>query len=252
MIDLSTAKSLGFKTGIDPFSVIREYVQIAFLNEIYAQPKIGKTVFKGGTALRLMFASNRFSEDLDFTTDLSKKDLDGILADVIGELEKEIPNLEIRDLDTIAGISKKISIKIADVSQPLTIKLDFSLREEVFLTKQGVIKTALPVSSSVLIDYLDPVEVLAEKYRAIMTRIKGRDLYDVWYLLNKGIKFDQKLIQKKLDFYKSKIDWAKFTERIEGWDEKELDQDLRKFLPEKDRQVIGKLKELVLEEIKML
>lgn len=249
MIDLTTAHQLGNSMGIDSFSVVREFVQITFLNEFYAIPSSGKTIFKGGTALRLLFGSNRFSEDLDFTTDLEKKDLDEITSRTVGGMRKKVPNIAIRDLETIAGVSKKLVVQTEMIAQPLTIKLDFSQRERVFFVKQGVIKTSLPVSSTVLISFMDPTEILAEKVRAIMTREKGRDIYDMWYLLSKGVKFDSKLIQKKLMYYNEKYDRNKLIKKITAWNSREMDQDIRKFLPQKDRVVINKLKELLLEAV---
>ena len=48
-------------------NVIREYVQHLFLSHLYALPQSDHLAFKGGTALRLLYGSPRFSEDLDFT-----------------------------------------------------------------------------------------------------------------------------------------------------------------------------------------
>ena len=41
-------------------------------------------------------------------------------------------------------------------------------------------------------------ELLAEKVRAVMTRDKPRDVYDVWLLLRNGVKLDKGLVEKKL------------------------------------------------------
>ena len=40
-------------------------------------------------------------------------------------------------------------------------------------------------------------ELLAEKTAAALTRGKGRDLYDVWFLLSAGITLDRKLLARK-------------------------------------------------------
>ena len=252
MISPLDAKKIGDKIGIDAFTIVREFVQIVFLNELYSIKEAKKTIFKGGTAIKLMFGSNRFSEDLDFTTDLDKNQIGTLVSKAVRQMQKQIPNLTTQDLKTIAGISKKIKVQTEITKQPLTIKIDFSQREKVDLVKQGVVKTLLPVSSTVLVAYMDPSEVLAEKVRAIISRTKGRDIYDMWYLLNKRITVDKKLISKKLAYYGERYDKNKLVQKIKNWNSRELDQDVRKFLPRKDRVVLDKLKDLLLAEMVQL
>lgn len=252
MIDIVLAKKLANEAGIDTFTVVREFIQILYLNEFYTLPNIGKTIFKGGTAIRLMLGSNRFSEDLDFNTDLNENALNTLTNKALTEIKKQIPNVYIKDLKTIAGVSKKIYIQTDLAKQPLSIKLDFSQREDSISTKQGIIDTKLPISSTILIIYLDPAEILAEKYRALMKRSKGRDLYDIWYLLHKGVMADPKVIQRKLDYYNEKFDLRGLVEKVRNWDDRALDQDVRKFLPRKDRDVLGKIKELLVEKLNLL
>lgn len=249
MINTLIAKKLAIESGIDTLTVIREYVQIVYLNELYSLPGLGKTIFKGGTALRLMLGSNRFSEDLDFNSNLDKAALNGITNKALSGLRKQIPNAYMKDLETLTGMSKKIYIQTDLSKQPLSIKLDFSLREDSVLVKQGVIDTNLPISASTLISYLDPTEILAEKYRAIMKRTKGRDIYDTWYLLRKSMNADPKVIQRKFDYYKEIFDMKILIKRVKDWDDKELDQDIRKFLPQKDRDVLKRIKELLVEKL---
>ncbi len=249
MINALLAKNLANEAGIDAFTVVREFIQVVYLNELYAPPSLGKTVFKGGTALRLMLGSNRFSEDLDFNTSLTKDELTVVTNKALTELKKQVPAANMKDLKTLAGVSKKIYVQTELADQPLSIKLDFSQREESLATKQGVIDTKLPIASTILITYLDPAEILAEKFRALMTRTKGRDVYDAWYLLHRGIAADPVLIQKKLDFYQEKFDLEGLIEKVKNWDDRALDQDVRKFLPSKDRDVLSKLKELLLEKL---
>ena len=48
-------------------NVVREYCQHLFLSFLYQNSGSEKLLFKGGTALRIILKSPRFSEDLDFT-----------------------------------------------------------------------------------------------------------------------------------------------------------------------------------------
>ena len=58
-------------------------------------------------------------------------------------------------------------------------------------------------------------EILAEKIRAVMTRNKARDLYDVFRLIEKGIEIDEKLIKKKMDYYDIQFTKEKLSEGID-------------------------------------
>jgi predicted nucleotidyltransferase component of viral defense system len=55
-----------------------------------------------------------------------------------------------------------------------------------------------PESPVVNVLGLNKVEVLAEKIRALSSRTKGRDLYDVWFLLKNGVTPDRELFARKM------------------------------------------------------
>ena len=68
MISKKQIEDLANNNQIDSFTILREYLQILFLSYLYREKQADKIYFKGGTALRLLFGSPRFSEDLDFST----------------------------------------------------------------------------------------------------------------------------------------------------------------------------------------
>ena len=47
-------------------SILKEYLQYKILNSIFNSEHANKLAFLGGTALRIVYGSTRFSEDLDF------------------------------------------------------------------------------------------------------------------------------------------------------------------------------------------
>ena len=84
-------------------------------------------------------------------------------------------------------------------------------------------------------------EVLAEKLRALSSRTKGRDLYDVWFLLKAGVRIDKKLFKQKMAVIEkkplieisiSKIDWAHELEILldKPPDFKLVKEEVKKFL----------------------
>src|SRR5208283_968918 len=73
-------------------------------------------------------------------------------------------------------------------------------------------------------------EVGAEKVRAIMTRQKARDIYDLYYLVhNKKIKFNNELVNEKLKYYKTAFSGPKFLDEI-GKREKDYTKELKSII----------------------
>jgi predicted nucleotidyltransferase component of viral defense system len=57
-------------------------------------------------------------------------------------------------------------------------------------------------------------EILAEKVRAVLTRNRARDVYDLWFLHKKGTRFELNLVNDKLKYYKKVFEKDVFMERI--------------------------------------
>ncbi len=66
------AKQRGMPSG-KMRGVLREYLQVLILKELYKLPDGKKLYFTGGTYLRLVHQTKRFSEDLDFNAGEMKK-----------------------------------------------------------------------------------------------------------------------------------------------------------------------------------
>lgn len=249
MIDSSSLTDLAKSAGIDRYTILREYLQLLFLDELYQSKTAAKIIFKGGAALKMLFGSPRFSEDLDFNTGLSRSKIDVLINKTVANINNEAPDITVKDIKSVAGISKKLFFPTEIAPMPLTIKLDFSQREPALTSYKNTLNTNLPVFPKSLIWSLTPEEILAEKIRAILTRNKGRDIFDLWFLLKRGVKFDEKLILSKFRIYKEKFNRGALTEKIKKFDQKQLDQDVKKFLPLKNRQIVPHLKKLILVEL---
>lgn len=250
MISAANIIKISRDSGIDPFTILREYVQISFLDKLFGFSNAKKIVFKGGTAIRFFLNSPRFSEDLDFTTSLNDKGISEITSKTTSLIKKSVGEIGIKDIKSIAGITKKLYFQSELSKQPLTVKLDFSKRDDTLKTKVGIIKTNLPIITTTPIIFMDPEEILAEKTRAILTRKKGRDLYDIWFLIHQGYKPNPKFMEQKLSLYKERYQPNKILTVIKNWDNKTLFDDINKFLSIKDRQIIPHLKQLTYEEFR--
>jgi len=251
MIDLKTVSQLSKKLQIDKYTIYREYIQIAFLNLFYQQ-KHKNIFFKGGTALRLMHNSKRFSEDLDFNiTPKNQSKIKNILSQTINKLKLQIPNIKLKPLKSITGISYKIYVDINIANQPLTIKLDFSSRDKTKNWIQKPIETEFPATSFTLIQSQSKQEILAEKIHALYFRAKGRDIYDIWYLLHLNTPLNIKLVNYKLKKDNTKFDKNTVMKKIKQFNPKKLKQDLNNFLPLSQRLLIPQLPSLILEKLNL-
>ena len=88
--------------------------------------------------------------------------------------------------------------------------------------------------------------MLSEKIRAIMTSIKPRDVFDVYFILSKGEIFSIEFVNKKLAFYKESFDKQHFIEKLK--EKKGLwEKELRKYV--KDIPDFERVLESIIEMI---
>lgn len=184
-------------------------------------------VFKGGTCLYKIYQLNRFSEDLDFTATRNFRN-EGFFS----RLPYFFRLLNINTHIKIEKFENSLNVYL-DCNGPLyqgrketsrTVILNISFRERVILP--ALRPQYLPVYKEVRpfdIFAMDESEILAEKIRAIYTRKKARDVYDLWYLVKiKSIKPDISLIKRKLSHARIAFSQGTFTAKVEekrrSWD----------------------------------
>lgn len=177
-----------------------------------------KLVFKGGTALYKFFALNRFSEDLDFTLNYGK--IDKKFFEII---LRELEQLSLKGwLKNYREYRNEINIHF-HFAGPLYngnkeslcfASINISLREHTLEPKIDFLVSDYKDIPSFSVAVMQDEEILAEKIRAILTRDKARDIYDLWFLLKKGVKFNEKLANKKLKKYKLSYDKDKLLSRF--------------------------------------
>ena len=102
------------------------------------------------------------------------------------------------------GITGIYRFRIPELLYPLRLSVEISLRERVLL-RPGTISTARIAHPSgiepVVVPRLDALELLAEKVRALVMRRAGRDIYDVYWLLERGVEFEPGLFLQKMLYY---------------------------------------------------
>lgn len=240
MISQNQIKALANKYKINESIVAREYIQLVFLKELYEQNFSKSIFFKGGTAIRLLYEGTRFSEDLDFTVQIDNASFDKHLQKFATALENKYP-ITFKERETITGKTFLLTAEVPDLKSKVFVKLDFSMRESVLEPTQNIITTDYPIVMQGFINSLSKNEILAEKIRAIMTRKKHRDLYDLWVLQENGAILDEKLISKKLSYYNEVFDAKKLVNRLHAFTKEDFIKDLRPFIPINEREKLGEL-----------
>lgn len=238
------------ESKIDTATISREYWQLLFLQRLYLTKGSERLFFKGGTAIRFLFGSFRFSEDLDFTSRAKKEEIESLFLTVFVFLKKLDPDLELRKEKVLAKLAEE-SLRYRFLflpkgsKQKLSFRIDVSRREKP-QTKEKSVLTPFdyPISPYPLVIHLSDKEILAEKIRALFVRGKPRDLFDLWFLLTKKVIPDDALIKKKFELYSElKFSYKELRKIVTNYDRKELKADLNQFLPENYREFFKVLPE---------
>lgn len=172
--------------------IIKEYVQLLILDYLSATDLIRKIVFIGGTNLRLVKGIDRFSEDLDFDCkNLPDDEFMKMTDNVILFLQRFGFRVEPRDRpnDKLKAFRRNIYFP------ELLFQLGLSgYRQERFLIKiesqdQKISyqhKLATVKGCGLYFKFPVPADAVmcSMKIAALLSRRKGRDFYDVMFLLS--------------------------------------------------------------------
>lgn len=200
MITIEALEKLArqYQTGIFP-NIVREYFQHVFLNEFYKLPEAGKMLFKGGTTLRIIYGSPRFSEDLDFSLfAVSQKQVksfvEGLFVKVLTEIERVGIKVEIGDKSNVTtGGYFGVATFTMPEYQPVGVEINVSARNG--RDMRGEVDTvANDFVPTYTVVHLPQSELVEEKiFGALRERKKPRDFYDLYFMMRKGmLSLDQK------------------------------------------------------------
>ncbi len=214
MLSKSELKIMAARTGLSLYQQEKDYLLKLFLFFYYRRVDDG--IFKGGTCIKYLFGLDRFSEDLDFNLkDASpaafKKQVESAMKD-IGSLgigwrfkkEEAFPD------SFTCTIGFKGPLFVHKPFSENSFRIDAGKRLGTILKPEWqAIKSEYPETGPVFLVFaMSKEEILAEKIASIFSRKKGRDLYDVWFLLKAGIKLNRKLVGKKLEAAKLTMDYG--------------------------------------------
>src|SRR3989344_1109249 len=116
-------------------NVAREYCQHLFLSYLYRKKKSEQLLFKGGTALRIVFNSPRFSEDLDFSGyDFSIEEINSLIDSVLVDINKEGINTQKKvnpdtSGETSGGYYAIVILKLLEFDSEIRIQISLRNKE---------------------------------------------------------------------------------------------------------------------------
>ncbi|MFT6745804.1 MAG: hypothetical protein ACJAZ2_000142 [Glaciecola sp.] len=209
------------KEWLEEYNPRNEYEILAALREIMQEIALAglsrtdffeKAAFYGGTALRVFYGLDRFSEDLDFSLLESNPKF---------SLEPYFPAILIE----FEALGIKVSIKEKDKTKATTIDSAFLKAETIWkeivledIIKQTGVRSNKSIKIKIEVDREPPLNFETEEkllirpfsfyvkcftrsslfsgkmhallYRKWKTRVKGRDWYDMEWYIKKGVPLD--------------------------------------------------------------
>lgn len=225
MIDLTELRRIARIKGITNLGYAeKDYFQEIVLLALSREST--DLVFKGGTALSKCYGLDRFSEDLDFSGVFNKK----LLKKIIDYLNAfgaptEMKTKNVFDT-TLVTLRINGILYRGSANTTCKLRIDINRRSTIVLQPEKIrIFSRYPDIPSFVVQTMQEKEILTEKVRALLTRNRARDLYDLWFLIKKGIPIELELIKNKLTYYKLEFDIEVFLQslkkRKDVW-EKEL------------------------------
>ena len=199
---VSEARERGMPAG-KMRGVLREYLQILILKEMARLSEGRELFFTGGTYLRLIHQTKRFSEDLDFNVSTMKKnDFEKAMAMIQHNLKKEgfgvrlsfghwgrllVSELIFQDIEKHYGIVSSHTRK-----QGIIIKIEanrprWKIRTETLLA--GGFGNMFPVICT------ERGALFADKIDALVKKNRARHLFDIMFMLSMQYPIDARVLR---------------------------------------------------------
>jgi predicted nucleotidyltransferase component of viral defense system len=246
-------RTLAREQGIDPMTILHERREVQFLADIADDPVLATHLaFKGGTALRLVYLCDRYSDDLDFDCVRAGKSPAEILARLRSLAQKQ--QLEITD----ACVKRNtVLLEVREKGWKRQLKIEMSILPRpkgVQTVVKNIVTTVYPAPVNVL-TYPLPV-LLSGKMLAVLERANPtpRDLYDLHWLLSRNVEEDVQYLRAAGE--KSYADratlYGALRKSVGKYGDRQIAMELGAMLPAKQRPwVRSSLKERTRELLEL-
>lgn len=238
MISRETITEAATRYHTRDFNVTREYVQHMFLNSLYKKADSERLLFKGGTALRIVYKSPRFSEDLDFSSfGLTVEHIENLFLSTLADLERFGLSIVLHEKShqTSGGYYGEATFNIYEHTIALEINVNTKVRDDVVGEYKLIHSDFAPNYG---LQMLPESILVQEKIRALMTRKKPRDFYDLYFMLRAGL-----ISAERREILRQALPIIETTDI-------DFRQELEVFLPQDHQAIIRDFKQNLLLEIK--
>jgi predicted nucleotidyltransferase component of viral defense system len=209
-------------------NLIKEAIHLHLLSALSEAGVLRHVVFQGGTALRLCYGGERYSEDLDFVCGkagsyVEKIEFDQLVDNALQMTKRSLQReFEIKpdDVtlkqppfpmaikgDSTAVAAWQISVPIAPIKHLPKSRIKIEFANVPSHDNQANLAKAPPglvQIEDVILTVESTSEILADKAVALTARqaLKYRDVWDVWYLTNKmNAQVNRDMVAKKFADY---------------------------------------------------
>lgn len=240
MIDAKQVRELADRYQTTADNVVREYFQHLFLSYLYRQKDADRLLFKGGTALRIVWRSPRFSENLDFSgAGADIRAIESLLEKTLVGVEAEGVRVKIDEAKKTSGRYFSI-LQFEGEGNRGEIQLEVSLRTAGKAKGKTVLVSSEFLPPFTLIHLEDKI-LVREKVDALLTRAKPRDFYDLYFILRSRLAFNEV-------FQKDKTLKARLLEAM-GKTKLDAKSELKRFLPVSQHGLLRNFKSTLNAEI---
>jgi predicted nucleotidyltransferase component of viral defense system len=237
---MTTIDERARQEGLPARIILKEALQVAVLDQIYFHPESGEVTFQGGSCLRLLYGGPRYSEDLDFVVPETR-----VLKALFGKVRPAVERLGpifqarlwmrvLKETDTL--VRWKLYCGEREDRPAASIAIEFARFPAYTMSLLPVrVPAGMPAAPFILARAEEREEILADKVSAVAGRayLKGRDLFDIWFLRTGGVKVDMDLVRRKLADYS--VPRGGIEKRIAGTGQEAVARDLRSYLPRRYR-----------------
>lgn len=228
-------------------AILKELLHYSILQSLSRSSLADRIVFQGGTALRLCYGGNRYSEDLDFVCGADAKEPFDI-SDMATLLRQDVADtygltVDVREpkanrsFDDDGITVKRWSININVPGFAAAQKIHFEVcNVPAHDPKPMMVEPRYGFLSDVYNDIAlrveSEAEIYADKAVALIARshVKNRDLWDLMWLHQRGRVLDVDLVKRKLDDY-----------GVEDVGERIAQQRARLLAPEAERSFVNEM-----------
>ena len=222
-------------------NILREYFQHLFLFNFYQAKGSEHFYFKGGTALKLVFNSPRFSEDLDFSATKNSFVYEDTLQEILIKIQREGIDCNLEESKKTTGGHLAI-IELAIYDERFEIKTEVSYRKRSLEGEKPIVIS--DIFPSYTVNILCSKNLIQEKQNALLERYKPRDLFDLYFILRSDrlrrfLRIDDLFLNKT----------KKLLEKVKL---RQVETEIKEFLPHPFWPVVKDLKKNLLSELREL